>query len=147
MVFRLVWSSVKKGFPSYSEGETPNPAKRSLGISKQRFQERAKNSGFKNAEPLWSEALTQVQEGWLSEPIPISPSGDVVGFSVGDVNLAFRFGVDQNGKLRARGDLRRNMVNLDTSILTPITLPTWGHVSQLTKDVRYTQRKWPFFES
>ena len=112
--------------------------------SEQRFQERSKNSGFKNAEPLWLEALAQTQEGWHSEPIPISPSGDVVCFSVGEANLAFRFGVEQNEKLRACGDLRHNMVNLATSILTPITLPTWDHISQLTKDVHHAQKNGHF---
>ena len=134
-------------FPTTQKSKPPIPLSILWKSSKKRFQERAKNSGFKNAEPLWSEALTQVKEGWLSEPIPISPSGDVVGFSVGEVNIAFRFGVDQNEKLRACDDLRHNMVNLATTILTPITLPTWDHISQLTKDVHFTQKKWSFLKA
>ena len=107
-------------FPPTQKAKPPIPLSILWGSSKQRFQERSQNSGFKNAEPLWPDALNQVQEGWLSDPIPILPSGDVVGFSVGEANLAFRFGVDLNEKLRACDDLRHNMVNLATTILNPI---------------------------
>ena len=39
------------------------------------------------------------------------------------------------------------MVNLATAILTPTILPTWDHISQLSKDVFNTLRKWSFLKA
>ena len=69
---------------------------------------------------LWSEAIAQAADGWLGGPRDISASGDIDVFGKGETNIASRLGVCQFGKLRARDDLRRNMVNLATSILTPL---------------------------
>ena len=113
----------------------------------QRFRERSKASGFRNATSLLDEAIAHVTEGWLGGPRDISDSGGIDIFDKGGGgpdNIAFRFGVCQFGKLRARDDLRHNMANLATSILTPITLPSWGHIAQLSKDVRGTDFHWIF---
>ena len=69
------------------------------------------------------------------------------GIQVGSANIAFRFGVEQQEKLRACGDLRHNMANLCTSVMTPITLPTWDHIAQLRKSVFQTKRDWVFLKS
>ena len=50
-------------------------------------------------------------------------------------------------KLRARDDLRRNLVNLRTSVITPITLPTWDHIAQLSKDAFRTNTKRTFLKA
>ena len=104
-------------------------------------------SWYKNARLLWTEALEQVSLGWLSEPLPISTKGDVPGLQVGSPNIAFRFGAEQQEKLRACDDIRPNIVNLCASVLTPITLPTWGHIAQLSKLGFHTKRKWVFLKS
>ena len=97
--------------------------------------------------PLWEEAISQVHLGWLSGPIPIDDSGRVRGFSLEGANFGFRFGVEQNEKLMACDDLRRNMVNLCTSVYTPITLPTWGHISEMAKRIRGSKMAWGFSKS
>ena len=51
------------------------------------------------------------------------------------------------GKLRACDDLRRNLVNLWTSVITPITLPTWDHIAQLRRDAFRTNTKWTFLKA
>ena len=89
-----------------------------------------------------ADALGQVSLGWLSDPLPISTKGEVPGLQVGSANIASTFGADQHEKLRACDDLRRSMVNLRTSVTTPITLPTWDHIAQLSKLVLHTKRKW-----
>ena len=111
-------------FAHSDKAEPPIPPQMLWANSSKRFHERACRSGFKNALPLWGDAISQVHLGWLSDPIPIDDSGRAHGFSLEGANFAFRFGVEQNGKLRACGDLRQNMVNLCTSVYTPITLPT-----------------------
>ena len=50
-------------------------------------------------------------------------------------------------KLRACGDLRQNMVNRRTSVITPITLPTWDHIAQLSKDAYRANTKWTFLKA
>ena len=86
--------------------------------------ERARSSGLKNAQPLCGEALTQISKGWLEGPYEVAPNGAVTGFDRTKFNFAFRFGAERVNKLWACGDLRRNLVNLRTSVIAPITLPT-----------------------
>ena len=59
-----------------------------------RFKERARSSGFKNAQPLRGEALTQVSKGWLEGPREIPPNGTVAGFDQTKFNFAFRIGAE-----------------------------------------------------
>ena len=103
--------------------------------------------GFKNALPLWGKATHPVQLGWLSGPLTIYNSGRVPGFSLEGADFSFRFVAEQNEKLRAFGDLKQNMVNLRTSVFTPITLPTWGHISQMSNHIRYSKAHWGFFKA
>ena len=92
-------------------------------------------------------ALSQAQLGWISDPIPIDKSGRAHGFSLEGANFAFRFGAEQNEKLRARDDLRQNMVNLRTSVYTPITLPPWDHISEMAKGIRGSKSERAFFKA
>ena len=99
-----------------------------------------------NDEPLWAEALDQVDRVWLCPPCEFSPTGDIPIFPPWETNAAFRFGVSLGEKLRARDDLRHNMVNLRTSSMTPITLPTWGHLAQMAKRVHNSGLDWAFLK-
>ena len=58
---------------------------------------------------LREDALNQVATGWLNGLFPFDENGKLV---TGDgpqlVNPASRFGVQQGGKLRAAGDLKRS---------------------------------------
>ena len=57
-----------------------------------RFRERARASGQKNALPFWEESTEQVPDGRFSEHLPLSINGDLPQFSSGAANVAFRFG-------------------------------------------------------
>ena len=46
------------------------------------------------------------------------------------------FGLGRNEKLRDCDELKQNMVNLCASVYTPVTVPTWGHISQMAKKIR-----------
>ena len=39
------------------------------------------------------------------------------------------------------------MVNLRTSVYTPIALPTWGHISEMSKRIRGSMTAWGFFKA
>ena len=39
------------------------------------------------------------------------------------------------------------MVNLCTSVYTPIALPTWGHISEMAKRIRGYKSEWAFFKA
>ena len=72
--------------------------------------------------------MGQVGSGRICTPCEFPPNGDIPTFAPWATDAAFRFGVSQGEKLRARDDLRRNMVSLRTSVMTPIALPTWGRI-------------------
>ena len=73
-----------------------------------RFRERATKSGHANAQQLWGEATTQVGEGWLPPPVPINDAGRPEGWRPRPYNIAFRFGVPQDSRLRAFGDMKHS---------------------------------------
>ena len=88
--------------------------------------------------------------GWgrvaFSPHTPLSSSEDIDYFEVGHTNVAFRFGVSQGKKLRPCGDLRHNLVNSRTAILSPITLPTWDHLAQMGRSVFSSVMDWGFLK-
>ena len=133
----------QEGAFSQSEKVKPPIAPSALWVSyAKRFRERAARAGFKNAAPSLDEAISQGASGCHIDPLLMAPVGAVDGFSPGGANIAFRFGVPQNAKLRGRDDLKQNMVNLRTSVVTPITLPNWGHISQMAKRVPHNKARW-----
>ena len=92
-------------------------------------------------------SISHVQLGWLIGPIPIGNIGMAHGFSLAGANVSFRFGVEQNDKLRECDDLKQNMVNLRTSVFTPITLPTWDRISQMANRIRSFKTAWGFLKA
>ena len=46
----------------------------------------------------------------------------------------------------AFGDLRRNLVNICTDVLTPITLPIWDHLAQMAQRVCSSPNERAFLE-
>ena len=134
-------------FPHSDKAKPPISPQVMWKSSSKRFQARAARPGFKNALPLWGEAMSQAQSGWWSGPLPIDNSGRVSRFSLEGANFAFRFGVEQNEKLRARDGLKQNMANLRTSVFAPITLPTWDHISQMARHIYNSKVAWGFFKA
>ena len=90
--------------------------------------------------PLWGEAIDPAPKGWLEGPFEIT---NHVRLAVAKMITPTRILIGTTRKLRACGDLWTNVVILCTSVVTPITLPTWGHIDQLIKSVYRTKRKWP----
>ena len=91
--------------------------------------------------------MDQVSKGWLSNAFPLST--EAAPFTLQDprLNVAFRFGVQQAEKLRARDDLRYAMTNLTCSVLTPIKLASWDHLAQMCRSVGPTKCDWHFFKA
>ena len=74
--FKLIGAfSQKHTFPRSEKlkNTTPISAQHIMQASSRRFTERARESGFKNAQPLWEEAMGQHRKGWLSKPSPFRP--------------------------------------------------------------------------
>ena len=111
-----------------------------------RFQLRARASGALNAQTLWDEALDQVAKGWLSPPMAIDPEGNVATYAANGVVIAFRFGVDQQDKIRSCDDLKYSTTNEYCTVWTPIKLPTWDHLAQISLDLKDTNEPWIFFK-
>lgn len=115
--------------------------------SVKRCNERARASGYRNIDALWGKAIAQVREGWLGEPAEFSSGGDIEFFPCGETNAAFRFGLTQWGELRARGFLRRNLADIRAAVLTPIALPSWGHMAQFAKNIHENHNDWDFLKA
>ena len=59
-------------------------------------------------------------------------------------NIAFRFGVPQDGKLRGCDDLKDSGTNAMCVVRSPITLCGWGHIAEATHTIRAFPRSWSF---
>ena len=112
-----------------------------------RFRERAEKSGRKNAQPLWDEALEQVKKGWLLPPAELAADGRPASWRSEKYNIAFRFGVLQQDKLRACDDLKHAMTNLACVISTPNQLLSWDHISQLSQLMSEKGGDWVLFKA
>ena len=120
--------------PSHEENPQPRTPRVELCRSADvRFRERAAKSGVKNAGPLWKEALEQVEKGWLSPPSQLRSDGRPYSWKLKGFNIAFRFGVEQAGNLRACDDLKHALTNLARTVVTPIKPVSWGHLAQLSQ--------------
>lgn len=127
-------------FPLGTDAPTTFTDPRTLfATNKIRFRARAPKAVSKHALTLWGESMEQVREGWLSAPEPLSPDGLFAHKPEEDCNIAFRFGVEQAGKLRGCGDLRDSLTNTACTIRTPITLPGWGHIAAASRILNTTQ--------
>ena len=82
--------------------------------------------------------MTQVNKGWLECPRPLGELGNLVGDPPGSTVVAFRFGVDQGGEIRACDDLKYSTANQYCAFHTPIKLPTWDHIGQMALEVKDT---------
>ena len=123
------------------------PITKLFNTNESRFSDRANKSGFKNCKLLWSEAEVQCNKGWLCKPFPLCSEGSSFRLSNPDLNIAFRFGVEQGSKLRACDDLRHSRTNLSFVVETPIKLVRWDHLAELTHRVNDGSREWGFFKA
>lgn len=80
----------------------------------------------------------------MRHPSEFPSNGDIEFPPGGATNTAFRFVVSHGAKIRARDDIRRTIANLCAPVLTPIALPTWGHLSQVAKNAHHTNTDWDF---
>ena len=133
-------------FPRDAAKRPPPPIGEIWSGNSTRFQTRARASGALNASVLWTEAMAQVDKGWLGPPLPIDQTGNVANWTKGKTVIAFRFGVDQMDKLRSCDDLKYSTTNMYCTVWTPIKLPTWDHIGQMTLEVANSNRPWSFMK-
>ena len=107
----------------------------------QGFQERAAKSGNENAGPIWHEAMDQVGKGRLRPPLPPT-KGRSNGLIRKEWGVAFRFGVDRNGKIRAFGDSGPPNTPRACAVLTPINLVSFGQIAEMCRSIRDKSRAW-----
>ena len=113
----------------------------------ERFRERAAKSGMANAQQLWDEASAQVSKGWLAPPQLLDRDGQLPGWQANSCNVAFRFGVKQDAKLRACDDLKHSLTNQCCQVRTPIQLVSWDHLAQLSKLCGDSHDEWHLFKA
>ena len=71
---------------------------------------------MENADPLRAEAMGQVKECRLLDPVPLSHDEKPLLWSSKRYNVSFRFGVLHSDDLRACGDLKHSMANLTCTV-------------------------------
>ena len=107
----------ERGIPNRGRARyQSNATAKNKGKSRARFLERSAHSGFKNAHRLGGESQIQLGAGWVGDPILIPSAGLLTDIRPEGVNIAFRCGVEQAGKLRACDGLKHNWVNLSFSL-------------------------------
>ena len=127
--------------------KTPENMERIYRTASKRFTERATKSGYENAQSLRGEAIRQTEKGRRIPPLPLSNEENPFVPKRSQMNVAFRFGVDQSDNLRARDDLRHARTNLAFVVETPINLVRWGHLDELSNLVKIGERDWAFFKA
>ena len=55
--------------------------------------------------------MAQVEKRWINPPGPLDSDGNVPDRPIGRINLVFRFGDPQAGKLRGFGDFKDSLAN------------------------------------
>ena len=133
--------SQSKTFPLTQKPDNPKP----LSLTElwegaaDRFRLRSKRPP-KMADTLWTEALQQVDMGWLDQPRLLNADGRFADAPDQPVVNAFRFPVIQGEKIRACDDLKASLTNRACSVLSPITLPTWEHIAQISSELALSRR-------
>ena len=126
--------SRRRCFPTnLKEGrKKAEPIRKIMKTSASRFADRANKAGHENAKALRGEDLAQREKGWANRPFRLSLDRHPFVLNSPELNIAFRFGVEQIDKLRACDDLRHARTNLASVVQTPIKRARWGHVADLT---------------
>lgn len=75
--------------------------------------------------------MDQVKKGRLTRPSHLNSDGKPDGWRSAGYNIAFRFGAQQDSKLRACDGLMRRLTNRCCRDTTPIQLATWDHLARL----------------
>ena len=109
-----------------------------------RFVARARRSPVKFASDLWDEAMEQVAAGWLTPPALLNAMGRFAHDPDTPCNIAFRFGVPQDGKLRGCEDLKDSGTNAMCVVRSPITLCGWDHIAEAAHLFRSRPQAWAF---
>ena len=79
--------------------------------------------------------------------LPLTSLSDPFTLRNKQLNVAFRFGVEQADKLRACDDLRYSRVNLACVVTTPIKLASWDHLAEMCRSVGDTNQDWSFLKA
>ena len=111
------------------------------------FPGAAPKSGWGNAADLRKDAMGQHSKGWLEYPVPLADSGRPADLPSGGYNIAFRFGAERAGKLRACDDLMNSLTNKSCGVHTPIKLVSWDHVAHLCRHFAADGRDWAMFKA
>ena len=91
--------------------------------------------------------MEKCDKGWLNRPFPLCSEKGPYVLNNSQLNIAFRFGVEQSDKLRACDDLRHSRTNLACVAETPIRLESRDHLSELTNRADDGSRDWSFFKA
>ena len=79
--------------------------------------------------------------------MPLGSAGTPRNFPSSWYNIAFRFGLKQDAKLRACDDLKHSLTNRCCWNKTPIKLASWGHLAQLSSIMAEQGDDWHLFKT
>ena len=91
--------------------------------------------------------VNNAKREWPKHPFRLSPDQQPFTLLNSELNIAFRFGVERSGKLRACDDLRHAKANMACIVETPIKIARWDHLSELSNRVNDRARDRAFFKA
>ena len=146
--FPIIGGSHRPAYPlAMRPPSRPPPISGIMGGSADRRALRPKASDVLNPMALWGASLGQVQKGWITDPLPPDRDGREAYYRNKGIVIACRFGVGQIDKLRSCDDLKYSTTNMYCTSPTPIKLLTWGHIAQISLNIRQTEERWAFFKT
>ena len=110
----------------------------------ERFVARSRRSSAKHAATLWGEAMAQVRVGSFTPPALLDTAGNFAHDPQTPCNVAFLFGVRQEGKLRGGDYLKDSITNTACYVASPITLCGWGRIAEASLRLYSAPRDWAF---
>ena len=107
--------------------------------NQQRFHERGSKAGNNRARLFREDAIGHVGKGWLRPLLPLTwPISNTLIRSGWDI--AFRFGVNQIDKIRARDDVGFAKTIQACAVRTPTKLVSWGRIAEMCRSIRNKTR-------
>lgn len=105
------WGNGRFPPPSKENTKNPEPVDGIFRTAVARFRDRENNSGNRNSEALWTEALGQKEKGWPT-PFTLSDEGEPSTLCDKAIDVDLRLGGQKSDKMRARDDVRHSRANL-----------------------------------
>ena len=132
----------RNAFSGFCEPQTHIPIASVRESSEKRFRGRAGRRVLRTRSSYWAMPLRNSQRGGRTAPTQFPRLGTSTFLLRASPIYPLGSASANSKKIRTCGDLKDDLAILATTVLTPITLPSMGHISQLRKNVPNSGQSW-----